>query len=409
MENAPSRLWLAFTQMADYEPGSRTFVRGAGSRLFDARGAQVFDATSSIWTILHGHARPELVEAITQQAARLDHATLLGASNLAAETLAERLCALTGLARAFFCADGASAVEVAIKMALQYWRNTGRPQRTRFLRLVDAYHGDTTGAMSLSDIAIFKAPFAAVTFETRSFEDATASLADPDIAAVIVEPLVQAAAGMRIVNAARYAPLRATMPLLIVDEIATGFGRTGTMFAYEQLGLHPDLLCLGKGLSGGVLALSATLASVRVYEAFLGAYADLRHLFHGHSFSGNPIACAAAIASLDIFERDDSLGAVARLHAQIISRLQTLATHPLVRDVRCVGAMAGIELRSEMIPARGAVSPTWRIADELYTRGHFTRPIGETIQLVPPFCTTTQEIDAFFDALDDVLESVLVA
>ena len=225
--------------------------------LEDARGRRVYDAVSSIWTTIHGHCHPRIVEAIARQAATLDHATLLGATNPVAEELAERLCAIAGMDRAFFASDGASAVEAAIKMALQYWQNAGQPQRTRFVRLSNAYHGDTIGAMSLSDIALFKSRFGSVTFETQTY-DAAAPLGE-DVAAVIVEPLVQAAAGMRLVPKKAYERLKGVEALIVCDEIATGFGRTGTMFAFEQIGVSPDIVCVGKGLTGGALALSATL------------------------------------------------------------------------------------------------------------------------------------------------------
>ncbi|MHB8195926.1 MAG: aminotransferase family protein [Vulcanimicrobiaceae bacterium] len=396
-----SRLWLPFTQMRGFDPSARTFVRGVGVELEDARGARLFDATSSIWTTIHGHGHPAIVEAISRQAATLDHATTLGASNPPAEALAQRLCALTGLDHAFFSADGASAVEAALKMALQYWANLGEPERTRFVRFVDSYHGDTTGAMSLSDIGLFKAPFGAITFETLPYDAMARCLARDDVAAVFVEPLVQAAAGMRLVPIANYAALRgARKPLLVIDEIATGFGRTGTMFAYEQLGIRPDLLCVGKGLTGGTLALSATLVSERVYAAFLAQYRDGRHFFHGHSYAGNPIACAASLASLDLFQREDTLERARSLAAGFSPRLDRLRTHPSVRQVRAHGLMVGIELHAERLDARGAISAAWRVANQLYEQGHFTRPIGDVIQLVPPLISELATVEAFFDALE---------
>ncbi|MGH7683670.1 MAG: aminotransferase class III-fold pyridoxal phosphate-dependent enzyme, partial [Vulcanimicrobiaceae bacterium] len=250
-----AHLWLPFTQMAAFNPAERTFVRAEGRTLIDARGRHVFDAISSVWTTIHGHCHPHIVGAISRQAAMLDHATALGAANPPAIALAERLSALTGLERVFFSSDGASAVEVALKIALQYWQNAGKPERRRFVRLSHAYHGDTIGAMSVSDIALFKQRFSPVLFESVPYAAAADALADDDVAAVIVEPTVQAAAGMRIVPPSDYEPLRfhgahgSSRPLLIVDEIATGFGRTGAMFAFAALDLQPDVLCLGKGLT----------------------------------------------------------------------------------------------------------------------------------------------------------------
>ena len=400
MTAPPSCVWLPFTQMRGFEPSARQFVRGQGPVLYDGKGKALFDAVSSIWTIVHGHCHPKIVEAIARQAALLDHATLLGASNPVAEKLAERLCTLTSLDRVFFASDGASAIEAALKMALQYWQNLGQPQRTRFVHLRDAYHGDTAGAMSVSDLALFKSRFKSIAFETADYERADSVLADDDVAAVIVEPVVQAAAGMRIVARERYRGLRNIEPLLIVDEIATGFGRTGTMFACESLDLAPDVICVGKGVTGGALALSATLVRSHVYEAFLGEQTDLVHFFHGHSYAGNPIACAAALASLELFEREGTLAQAAVLAHATERRLDALRGHPLVREVRQAGTMTGIELRSEAIRRDDAATAGWRVANGLYERGQFTRPIGDVVQLVPPLSSTPAQIDAFFDALE---------
>jgi adenosylmethionine-8-amino-7-oxononanoate aminotransferase len=380
--------------MQSFDAFERTFVRGEGNHLIDARGRRVYDAVSSIWTIVHGHCHPVLVDAIARQAGTLDHATALGASNPVAETLAGALCDLTGMDYAFFASDGASAIEAAAKMAIQYWRQTGQPQRTRFVRLADAYHGDTAAAMSLSDLAVFKSHFGAITFDTLPLERA-GDLDAPDLAAVFVEPLVQAAAGMQILPREAYAPLRDRATLLIVDEIATGFGRTGTMFAFEQLDLRPDLICVGKGITGGTLALSATLATAQIFTAFLGEIGERRQFFHGHSYAANPIACAAALASLALFERENTLER-ARAIARIIERrLSGIAEYPTVRQVRNAGTMTGIE-RDEEAQARAA-------AARLYELGHFTRSIGPVVQFVPPLSSSDAEIHAFFDACEVAL------
>jgi adenosylmethionine-8-amino-7-oxononanoate aminotransferase len=380
--------------MAEFEAAARTFVAGKGNYLFDVRGRRVFDAISSVWTTLHGHCHPHIVEAIATQARTLDHSTLLGATHPRAEELAERLSDLTGLPFAFFSSDGASAIEVALKMALQYWQNAGDPQRTRFVHLTDAYHGDTAGAMSVSDIALFKSRFGAITFESRSLDE-TAD--DDHVAAFIVEPIVQAAAGMRIIPAHRYERLKNRSALLIVDEVATGFGRTGAMFASEGLHLRPDLVCLGKSITGGTLALSATLANEAIYTAFLGSHDQRKHLFHGHSYAGNPIACAAALANLELFEREQPLEQVAELAPALLSRLQALTTLPAVKDVRGAGLMFGVEL-----DARGSA---WAVADALFERGYFTRPIGDVIQFVPPLTTTEVEGTGFCASLEEILKA----
>ncbi len=390
--------------MASFDAAARTFVRATGTRLVDAQGHELFDAISSVWTTIHGHGHPAIVEAIARQARELDHVTTLGATNPVAEELAERLCDLTDSAHAFFAADGASAIEAALKMTVQYWQNAGDPRRVRFVRLRDAYHGDTVGAMGVSDIALFRERFGPIVIESLRYDDLTEALKRDDVAAVVVEPIVQAAAGMRIVPAARYRPLRGRRaPLLIVDEIATGFGRTGTMFAFEQLDLRPDIICVGKGLTGGTLALSATLASDRIYDAFLGSYDSARHFFHGHSYAGNPIACAAALTSLALFERERTLDNVARNVIACDAVLTPLTAHPLVREVRRCGLMIGIDLHADGFPSRGAATPAWRIANELYERGHFTRPIGAALQCVPPLCATLAEIGSFVEAVVDAL------
>ncbi len=391
MVEVRSRLWLPFTQMQSFDASQRTFIRGEGTSLIDARGRRVYDAVSSIWTIVHGHCHPAIVGAIADQAATLDHATTLGATNSVAEQLASRLCALTNMDYAFFASDGASAIEAALKMAVQYWQHVGESQRTRFVRFVDAYHGDTAGAMSVSDIAVFKSRFGALTFEALPFADASI-LQDNDIAAVIVEPLVQTAAGIRIVPPEKYRSLRNIRPLLIVDEIATGFGRTGTMFAFEQLGITPDLMCVGKGITGGTLALSATLAKARIYDAFLDDIGAAKQFFHGHSYAGNPIACAAALASLDLFETESTLVNVGLIEDTARARLAHLTTYRAIVETRQAGAMIGIELDT--------VSEGRRIAGALYERGHFTRTIGATVQFVPPLSSTIAEVNAFFDALE---------
>jgi adenosylmethionine---8-amino-7-oxononanoate aminotransferase len=286
---------------------------------------------------------------------------------------------------------------------LQYWQSAGEPARTRFVHLVDSYHGDTSGAMSVSDIALFKSRYGAVTFETLPYDGDVSALEADDIAAVIVEPIVQAAAGMRIVPASRYERLANMKPLLIVDEIATGFGRTGTMFAFEQLDLRPDIVCVGKGITGGTLALSATVVTEGVFDAFLGPYGERKQFFHGHSYAGNPIACAAALANLDLFERETTLAHVMDLAATIQPQLARLRTLDAVRETREAGLMIGIEIDEQRVRSAQAVTPAWRITEGLYERGHFTRPIGDVIQLVPPLSSTQDELRSFLGDLIELL------
>ncbi len=372
------------------------FVRGELNSLIDADGHRVFDAVSSIWTTIHGHCHPYIVERIAKQAAMLDHATLLGASNPPAEVLASRLCALSGLDFAFFSGDGASAVEVALKMALGFWQHTGAANRTRFVRLVSSYHGDTAGAMSVSDIEVFKSRFGAVTFESIPFQEAAAVLERDDVAAIIVEPLVQAAAGIRMIPPAFYDRFDGRTTLLIVDEIATGFGRTGTMFAYEQLKITPDIVCLGKGLTGGTLALSATLVSRKIHDAFLGSRDEAKQFFHGHSFAGNPIACAAAIASLELFAMEETLAKSQGVGAALKTSLAQLRDLEAVEQIRGIGMMHAVELKPQRAQASAVV-------DQLYRRGFFTRAIGNAVQCVPPLSSTAGEVMSFAAALGDIL------
>jgi adenosylmethionine-8-amino-7-oxononanoate aminotransferase len=382
--------------MSTFNPSERTFVSAKGTTLTDSTGKQTFDAISSVWTTIHGHSHPHIVEAITRQAQTLDHATSLGATNPAAEELAARLCALTHQTAAFFASDGASAIEAALKIAVQYWQNTGEPQRTRFVHLRNAYHGDTAGAMAVSDIPLFRARFRNLIVESIPYENSADLLKRNDIAAVIVEPRIQAAAGMQLVPDAHYAPLRKPIrPLLIVDEIATGFGRTGAMFAYEHLALNPDMLCLGKGITSGTLALSAVLATERIYEAFLGERTAARHFFHGHSYAGNPIACAAALASLDLFAHESTLEHVTALEAALEPQLAKLRTHPQITAIRNAGLMIGIDVTPD----------AQTVAKHLYTLGHFTRPIGQTIQLVPPLSSTREDLTAFTESLAVALDA----
>lgn len=394
--------------MQNSDAPSRNFVRGEGNYLIDGNGHRLFDAVSSIWTTIHGHCHPYITERIVKQAATLDHSTLLGATNPVAEELASRLCALTDLEHAFFSGDGASAVEVALKIAIQYWQNVGQPRRTRFVRLASSYHGDTAAAMSVSDIEVFKSRFGDITFESVPYAQTAEVMHAPHVAAIIVEPLVQAAAGIRLVPRELYDMLRQASdsdatavlnrphddkPLLIVDEIATGFGRTGTMFATEQLGLNPDIMCVGKGLTGGTLALSATLTTSDIYEAFLGKREETKHLFHGHSFSGNPIACAAALASLELFETEDTLAKSRVVGGLLSQELHALGKLDAVTEVRGIGMMHAVETKRD----------PWSVANELYERGFFTRPIGNAIQCVPPLSTTVEEASAFACALGEAL------
>ena len=369
-------IWNAFTPMArhDREPGL-IIDRAEGNRLIDRDGREYVDGVASIWAIVHGHGHPHIVEAVRRQAGRLQHSTLLGAAHTPALELTGRLAAHVpeGLTRFFYSSDGASAVEAALKMALQYWVNTGRPERRRFAVMEMAYHGDTLGAASLGGDGPFRRPYEAAMFEPLRFAnphprgcglcspDSGCSLACLDslerlldrhageIAAVVVEPRVQGAAGIVVApegHLRRIADLcRANDLLLIADEVATGFGKTGAMFACDLEGVAPDILVLGKGISGGFLPLSATVASDRVYDAFHDPDDYGKTFYHGHTYGGNPIACAAALASLDIFEGEPVLARVSRRGSLLGESLRAvLGGHPLVGEIRRQGLMAAVDI-----------------------------------------------------------------
>src|SRR4051794_15988845 len=319
-------LWHPFTQQQGWETEEPPVLieRAEGTTLWDTEGHAYIDGTSSLWCNVHGHGHPAIDAAVRLQLDRVAHTTLLGLSHPPAIELAQRLVALAPahLSRVFYSDNGSTAAEVALKMAFQYWRHRGELGRTGFICLRDAYHGDTIGSVSVGGIDLFHGCFGPLLFEAWQAEPG-----DPgdlrrllqahagEIAAVIVEPLVQGAAGILTHPDGYLRSVRALCDehdvLLICDEVATGFGRTGTMFACEQEGVAPDLMCLAKGLTGGYLPLAATLTSERIYEAFLGEYDELKTFFHGHTYTGNPLACAAALATLEIFERERTLAALA--------------------------------------------------------------------------------------------------
>src|SRR5690349_10363674 len=312
-------LWHPFTQQrgwCDSEP--LAIESGEGTDLIDTSGRRYIDGVSSLWCNVHGHSHPAIDDAIRDQLGRVAHSTMLGLTHPGAAELAGRLVDLAppGLSRVFYSESGSTAVEIALKMAFQYWRQRDgeRHQRDSFVCLTDAYHGDTIGSVSVGGIDTFHSAFGPLLFKTHRVDpgdtrklERLLDLHGREIAAVIVEPLVQGAAGILVQPPGFLRRVRELTEqygvLLIADEVATGFGRTGTMFACEQERVSPDLLCLGKGLTGGYLPLAATLATERVYEGFLGAPDELRTFFHGHTFTGNPLACAAAIANLELFER----------------------------------------------------------------------------------------------------------
>jgi adenosylmethionine-8-amino-7-oxononanoate aminotransferase len=409
-------LWHPFTQQLDWCAGDQPVIeRAIGTDLFDSEGRRYIDGVSSLWCNVHGHRHPTIDAAIRDQLDRVAHSTMLGLTHPAAAELGARLAGISppGLERVFYSESGSAAVEIALKMAFQYWRQRGEDSRTSFVTLTQAYHGDTLGAVSVGGIDLFHGAFGPLLFDSHQVApgdtEALERLLDRrggEITAVIVEPLVQGAAGIRVQPPGFLREVRGLTAsrdvLLIADEVATGFGRTGTMFACEQERVAPDLLCLGKGLTGGYLPLAATLATEEIYSGFLGAPEDGRTFFHGHTFTGNPLGCAAALASLEVFERE---GTLLRLQPKIRllgELLAEVARMPEVADVRGRGFMVGIDL--------GAHDPALRMGHQVVLaareRGAIVRPLGDTVVLMPPLAISAADLQRLVEI---VAESIVAA
>lgn len=412
-------VWHGFTQMAAYPDNQPVVVEsGEGRHVVDTDGKRYLDAISSLWVTTLGHRVPELDEALIDQAGRIAHSTMLGNGNRVTVELAEALAGVVPVDEPhfLFASDGAAAVEQALKIAFQYWRNVGRPERTAYLTLSDAYHGDTVGSLSLGGDGFGSDTFDAIRFpvlRAPSYRDPDACTvaakmveANADtLAAVVVEPLVQGAAGMQIADPESFAVLadacREHDVLLVCDEVATGFGRTGTLFASERCGLRPDLMCLGKGITGGYLAMAVTAASRRVYEAFLGEDLGPRTFHHGHSYGGNALAAAVALRHLELFEEWDVLTNVGERSEQLRSRLAEIEGHPRVRDVRLIGLLGAVEVDCDDMPLRAR-----RIAAAMVRRGVLCRSMGPVLTVVPILTSTAEEIDQIVDVMSEALAEV---
>ncbi len=405
--------WHPFTQMSAWcDPAHEplVIVDGEGALLRDSRGREYIDGNSSIWTNLHGHRHPRLNAAIRAQLDRVAHVSFLGSTNAPASQLAERLAALfprKNLPRVFFSDNGSTAIEVALKMAVQFWQLDGRPERNRFLAFANAYHGDTAGASSVGGITGFHGRFERMHFPVErisSLEELPQIPSPETIAAVIIEPLVQGAAGIRPWPSGMLRELSAWCDVhgifLILDEVLTGFGRTGTMFACEQERVFPDFLCVAKGLSGGYLPLAATLTTERVFEKFLGRIEEQKTFYYGHSYTGNPLACAAALANLEIFEEERVLENLKPKIARLRELLASLATHPHVREVRQCGFIAGIEIGANReTPYPWAELRGAQVCTAARTHGLLTRPVLDTIVLLPPYCVTDAQLETAVAAI----------
>jgi adenosylmethionine---8-amino-7-oxononanoate aminotransferase len=394
-------LWHPFTQQRDWVDEHPVIVeRGEGTDLIDVDGNRYIDGVSSLWCNVHGHAHPRIDAAVRDQLGKVAHSTMLGLSHRPAIELAQRLVELTppGLTRVFYSDSGSTATEIALKMAFQYWRQRGEDRR-RFVALRMAYHGDTIGSVSVGGIDLFHSMYEPLLFDTLKAEPGDVHGMDRllaehrgDVAAVIMEPLVQGAAGMMLHPPGYLRAVRELCDrhgvLLILDEVATGFGRTGTMFACEHEGVAPDLMCLAKGITGGYLPLAATLATEEIYEGFLGEHEEFRTFFHGHTYTGNPLACAAALATLDVFREERTLERLQSKIQLLAELLPPVWAHPAVRQVRRRGFMVGIELAPHPLPARIG----HRVTLEARRRGAIIRPLGDVLVLMPPLSISHDEL-----------------
>jgi adenosylmethionine---8-amino-7-oxononanoate aminotransferase len=412
-----SLLWHPFTQQRGWTREDPIIVeRADGTDLIDSEGRRYIDGVSSLWCNVHGHRHPRIDAALRDQLDRVAHSTMLGLSHAPAIRLAGRLVELAppGLTRVFYSDSGSTAAEIALKMAFQYWRQRGGEHRgkTRFVALRDAYHGDTIGSVSVGGIELFHSLYRPLLFDTLKAEPGDAagmerllSQHEGQVAAVIVEPLVQGAAGMLVHPEGYLRRVRELCDrhgaLLICDEVATGFGRTGRMFACEHEDVAPDFLCLAKGLTGGYLPLAATLATEQVYEGFLGEFEEFRTFFHGHTYTGNPLACAAALATLEVFEEEHTL---ARLQPKIEllgELLEPVAAHPAVAEVRRRGFMTGIEIDGFPREARMG----HRVTLEARRRGAIIRPLGDVVVLMPPLAISEEDLRRLVEITVEAIEA----
>lgn len=433
-----AHLWHPFTPQLDWLASNPLVIsRAEGCYLFDTEGRRYLDGVSSLWCNVHGHRHPRIDEAVRHQLDRMAHVTLLGLTHPPAIALAHRLASIAppGLTRVFFSDDGATAVEIALKMAFQYWRQKSQPEpaRSRFIALENAYHGDTLGDVSLGGVSRFHSMFQPLLFPVLrapsphcyrcplGLEPASCGLscvekveellkAHPgEVAAVVVEPLVQGAAGM-IVHPEGYLRrlrqiTRQHNTLLIADEVAVGFGRTGSMFACEQEDVSPDFLCLAKGLTGGYLPLAATLTTEEVYSAFLG---DGKTFMHGHTYGGNPLGASAALACLDIFDEENTLEALKPKTARFQTLLGRLPGR-FIGDIRTRGLIAGIELVADK-PSKTPFPPSEAVGASVCRRvrdfGVLLRPLGDVVVLMPPLSISLDQLDDLFSALSTALREL---
>lgn len=426
MERDLKVLWHPCTQMKDHERLPLIPIkRGKGVWLEDFEGNRYIDAVSSWWVNLFGHSNPRINAALKDQVDQLEHVILAGFSHEPVVALSERLVEVTppGLSRCFYADNGSSAIEVALKMSYHYWKNSGRPRKKNFVNLGNSYHGETLGALALGDVALYKDTYEPLLMDVitapspdaynrepgESWEDyalrqfagmeAILEAQHEDICAVVVEPLIQCAGSMRMYHPVYLSRLREACDRygvhLIADEIAVGFGRTGTLFACEQADITPDFMCLSKGLTAGYLPLSVVLTHDRIYEAFYDNYETLKAFLHSHSYTGNPLGCAVALATLDIFRDDDVIGRNRQLSRHMAESVAHLKDHPNVGDIR----QHGMTLAIEMVKDRNTREPfPWqerrglKVYEHALTREAMLRPLGNVVYFMPPYVITEEQI-----------------
>lgn len=435
-------LWHPFTQMQEWIDSDNPIIAvGEGPYLIDTAGRRYLDGVSSLWTNVHGHRHPALDQAVIDQLGRIAHSTLLGLSNVPSIEFAARLIRLLpgDLTRVFYSDNGSTAVEVALKIAFHHFQNLDGPdkKRTRFMTFKDAYHGDTVGSVSLGGIDLFHQIYRPLLFdayradypycyrcplglshpecELRCLSGAEKIMAEhgSKICAVVIEPLVQGAAGIHTAPLGFLAGIRRLCDkfgaLLICDEVATGFGRTGRMFASQWESVSPDLICLAKGISGGYLPLAVTATTEKVFNAFLGPADSNRQFFHGHTYTGNPLACAAALASLDIFDREKLIDRLPAKVEALADRLAAVAELTHVGDVRQRGLMIGVELVYDK-KSKKPYDPTRRTAVQVILearrQGLIIRPLGDVIVLMPPLCCTIDQLQSMVDTVKRAIRTV---
>lgn len=430
-----STVWHPFTQMAAYaEEGAPIIERGEGVFLFDIDGRRYYDGISSLWCNVHGHRHPTIDAALRDQLGRVAHSTLLGLGSVPSIELAERLAALTSLPRVFYADSGAAAVEVALKVVYQHMRRRHGAGRSKFIAFRNAYHGDTLGAVAVGGIEIFRDIFHPLLFETifapspyayrwpneRCATEAIAAFAAlldrhaDELCGVILEPKVQGAAGIIVQPDGFLAEIRRLtaergIPL-IADEVATGFGRTGRMFAIEHERVRPDVLVLGKGVTGGYLPLSAALFTDEIFASFLGRHEESIHFLHGHTYTGNALAAVAALASLRVFAEERTLAGLAPKIELVAARLAPLAGHPHVGEIRQCGLMVGIELVAERATKAGFAPESrmgHRVTLAARRRGLIVRPLGDVVVFMPPLASTAPELEAMIGILTAAIDEAV--